>query len=531
MTDASPARELSRRAQEALGAGRSDEAWALWEQALSLDPRDTDTAIEFTNALAQAGEARRAVETCARLLEAEPDLAVLWLQHGILLCNHLADPEAAIVSITRSLGLTPHDTIAHRILAQIHFFNFRPALMRRHAALALAGADLKSELFLKTRYLSDYEGGADLARRILAETPDDVEALVALAKCLRMQGRLEESLQLIARAAEIPPEHLDIVGQHGDLRLLLGDFEGGWRCVEALASDALVTRNFPYIAQYLPRRWGGEPLAGKRILVAYSAGIGDNLMMARYARDLKAAGAYVAFACRPELLRLLRGLDGADEVTDTWDIPRWGEFDYWVFDYILPAYLGAAQGRIPAYPEGYVTVPTDIAAQWDARLGDAGGRLRVGLCWFSGPHNFTGLDRFVPAEALAPLAELAGVDWFVMQKCGDNPSIRAVIPENLHDLSDGWYDFADSAAIMRRLDLLISVDSSPLHLAGALGVPAWALIPAAPEWRWGLTGEYSPWYPGVRIFRQSRLYDWSDVIARVKAELMGLLASRDPPPK
>jgi len=526
MTEESSARELGRRAQEASAAGRQDEAWALWEEALSRDPRDTDTAIAFTNALGHAGEGQRAVGTCARLLEAQPDLAILWLQHGILLYNHLADREAAIVSITRSLGLSGQDTVAHRILAQIYFFSLRPALMRRHAALALAGADLKSELFIRTRYLSDYERGADLARRVLAETPNDVEGLVALAKCLRMQGQLAESLRFIARAADIPPERLDIVGQHGDVRLLLGDFEGGWRCLEALASDAQITQNFPLIAEYLPRRWAGEPLAGKRIMVAYAAGIGDNLMMARYARDLKAAGAYVAFACRPELLRLLHGLEGADEVIDTWEIPRWGEFDYWVFDYILPAYLGGAQGRIPAYPGGYLTVPADVAAHWDERLGPYAGRLRVGLCWFSGPHNFTGLDRFVAAEDLAPLADLTGIDWFVMQKCEDNPSIKPVFPENLYDHSDAWYDFADSAAIMRRLDLMISVDSSPLHLAGALGVPAWALIPAAPEWRWGLSGDDSPWYPRVRIFRQSRLLEWGDVIARVKAALMALMASR-----
>jgi tetratricopeptide (TPR) repeat protein len=527
MTDASPARELSRRAQEASGAGHLEEAWALWEQALNLDPRDTDTAIAFTNALAHAGEGRRAAETCARLLEAEPDLAVLWLQHGILLYNHLADPEAAIDSITRSIGLTPHDTIAHRILAQIYFFSFRPTLMRQHATLALIGADPKAELFIRTRYLSDYEGGADLARRILAETPDDIEALVALGKCLRMQGRSEEALPFAARAAELAPLDLEIVARLGDLLLLLGDCSRGWRQMQELTNDAQITRTFPFLTEYLPRRWRGEPLAGKRILVAYSAGRGDNLMMARYARDMRASGAYVAYACRPELLRLLTGLEGADEVMDTWEIPRWGEFDYWVFDYVLPGYLGAAEGNIPARQSGYVTVPADISAHWDSRLGPRRGRLRVGLCWFSGVHIFTGTDRFVPVEDLAPLADLTEVDWFVVQRCGDNPKIKSVFHDNIRDFSDSWYDFADSAAIMQRLDLVISVDSSPLHLAGALGVPAWALICAAPEWRWGLTGEDNAWYPGMRTFRQSRLHDWSDVIARVRAELVRLLASRD----
>lgn len=526
MTDGSQARELGRRALEASGAGRLDEAWALWEQAVALDPRDTDIAIGFTNALAWGGDPSRAATVCARLIEANPDLHMLWLQQGILRNNFFADPQGAIASITEALRRGSDQSIAHRVLAQIYSFNFQPKLMRHHAALAITGADPRGELFLRTRYLSDYEGGADLAQRILADAPDDLETLMALAKSLRMLGRLEQAQSVVARAAEIAPENLEVVLHAGELRLLQGDHRGGWRWLEALANDGEMTRGYPHVVPHLARRWRGEPLAGKRILVAYYAGIGDNLMMARYARDLRAAGAYVAFACRPELFRLLRDLEGADEVIDNWDLPRWEQFDFWVFDYVLPAYLGAAEGRIPAYPGGYLTVPADVAAQWDARLAPSKGRLRVGLCWFSGLHNVSGFDRFVPAEALSPLAELAGVDWVVMQKCGDNPNINPVLPDNLQDYSGAWYDFADSAAIMRRLDLVISVDSSPLHLAGALGVPAWALIPAAPEWRWGLSGEESVWYPGVRIFRQSRLHDWSDVIARVKAELTALATRR-----
>jgi hypothetical protein len=260
--------------------------------------------------------------------------------------------------------------------------------------------------------------------------------------------------------------------------------------------------------------WQGQPLAGRRIIVINFLGIGDNIMMARFARVLKAMGADVTFCCRPELYTLFENLAGVDDLRASYDLEPWENFDYWSFDYMLPRWLGASQNAIPAFPEGYVDRPPMTEG-----LERGAGRLRVGLCWSSAPVHFTGASRFLSPEAFAPLADLADVDWFVVQKGEFNAGFAARSGLAAVDLSDDWTDFRDTAAVMVSLDLVISIDSSPLHLAGALGVPAWGLICAAPDWKWGLS-EVSPWYPQIRLFRQARLNDWAPVIEEVKAALL-----------
>ncbi|MEO6921354.1 MAG: glycosyltransferase family 9 protein [Collimonas sp.] len=397
--------------------------------------------------------------------------------------------------------------------------------MRFHAAQALTNVELKIALRIRSRYLSDYAGAVATGRLILASDPADVDTLVAIGRAFYMQSRFDEAFAMFARAVEHAPARLDAVGPFTDLLLLLGDNRAGWRCSEALANNTHLLASYPGISQHLNKKWRGQPLAGKRILVAYYAGIGDNLMMARYTRELKAAGAHVTFACRPELLRLLEGLEGTDEVVATWKMERWHEFDYWVFDYLLPACLGAAEGRIPGYAEGYLRAPAGLTTHWAAQLQSPPGRLKVGLCWSSVPHNFSGIDRFIHPEEFAPLAELTHIDWFIVQKHATNPELAAQSGLKVSDYSEQWRDFADTSAMIAGLDLVISIDSSPLHLAAAMGKPVWGLLPAAPEWRWGLSGEESAWYPSLRLFRQAELHRWAPLIQRVKEELGKLCAT------
>jgi hypothetical protein len=229
---------------------------------------------------------------------------------------------------------------------------------------------------------------------------------------------------------------------------------------------------------------------------------------------LKARGAHVTFCCRPELYRLFKGLEGVDDLRASYLEQPWDAFDCWTFDYMLPRWLGPSENAIPAFVGGYVDAPAVVPD-----LTREPGRLRVGLCWSSAPVHFTGASRFLSPEAFAPLADLSHVNWFVVQKGPFNAGFAARSGLDAVDLSEGWADMRDTAAVMASLDLVISVDSSPLHLAGALGVPAWGLICAAPDWKWGVAGDASPWYPDIRLFRQARLGDWAPVIAEVKSAL------------
>jgi hypothetical protein len=230
----------------------------------------------------------------------------------------------------------------------------------------------------------------------------------------------------------------------------------------------------------------------------------------------------VHFVCRPELFRLFDGLSGAASVASGWAVEELDHFDYWIFDYLLPARFGRAGHAVPSYTDGYLSAPAAQRAQWAGIMPPVGEKLKVGLCWYSGPHNFSGIDRFVPAGALKPLSRVEGVEWFVLQKHATNEHLTRQSGIRAHDFSSQWNDFADTAAFVEQLDLVISVDSSPLHLAGALGKQAWAILPAAVEWRWGLEGDESEWYPGMRLYRQAVPLQWEEVIGRIAGDLTKL---------
>jgi hypothetical protein len=164
---------------------------------------------------------------------------------------------------------------------------------------------------------------------------------------------------------------------------------------------------------------------------------------------------------------------------------------------------------------------------WKAQLGSDPARLRVGLAWMGSPANLGNPLRSIPLEALAPLLEVEGVDWFSLQKGAGSEQVATFsAAERLTDCSGGLHDFADTAALIAELDLVISVDSAVLHLAGALGGRAWGLLRFAADWRYLQRREDSPWYPAMRLFRQPRYRDWESVVAAVKRELIALVAKR-----
>jgi hypothetical protein len=425
----------------------------------------------------------------------------------------MAHPDAAwacFEDVLRGGGAHP---AAHYGLARIAFDRLDLPLARHHAAVALGGVDDFAALWLLIWVLGDYEGALALSERLLAAEPTHLELLVTRARAFYLLRRYDEALAMFARAAEHDPHQMGVGFGLAELLLMAGDAKAGWRRFDSLVTDRVIQVVRPEVRPTLETYWRGQTLTGRRILVVNFLGIGDNIMMSRFARALKARGADVTFCCRPELYRLFAGLEGVDDLRASYDEEPWENFDYWTFDYMLPRWLGGSENMIPAFPTGYVDAPPIPAG-----VTRVAGRLRVGLCWSSAPVHFTGASRFLSPEDFAPLADLADVDWFLVQKGPFNAGFAARSGLAAVDPSDDWTDFRDTAAFMASLDLVISIDSSPLHLAGALGIPAWGLICAAPDWKWGF-GETSPWYPQIRLFRQARLDDWAPVIEEVKAAL------------
>ncbi len=505
--------------------GQIDEAVAIWLSVGKLNTETQGEALAFLDQISRAGHALKAVNLCDNLLPPDGYPNTLRFQKGLIQYSYLSDVAASVSTLEAVINDDPDDKIVHRALAEIHCYRADLERTRFHARAGLTGTDRRADIHMYVRCLSQYEEAVALLREEVAQDPGDIYLMLLFGKALRMLGRLNEALGVFFRILAHDPEHFYAAHYVAEILLLLGDRRSGWRRFDDAAIYLNVGKE-PAYRNLLGRRWRGEDINGKRLLFLHYAGLGDSLMCARYGRTLRSRGAHVTLSSRPELLRLMRAQDGFDEVVETPPVEAWDDYDYWLLDYIAPALLGAPEGVIPAPSDGFIRVTDEWRAQWRSAVGLRGGGVKVGLCWAGNANHFYGLDRSISVERLVPLSSLSGVEWFVMQKSAENTKIRTILGDRSHDLSEHWRDFADSAAVMAELDLVISIDSAPLHLAGALGVPAWGLVPFAPDWRWGLSGDTSPWYPTLRLFRQPRVNDWASVIDDVRSALERLLQER-----
>ena len=266
--------------------------------------------------------------------------------------------------------------------------------------------------------------------------------------------------------------------------------------------------------QFAQPMWDGSALEGRRILLHAEQGLGDTLQFVRYAPLVRQRGGFVILECQQTLLRLLAGASGIDRlIARGHPLP---DFDCHAPLLSLPAIFRTAIDTIPAAVPYVEVAPVEVE-RWreiiESRAGARGG-LKVGLTWAGNPRHRNDRNRSLSPRDLSALASLDQTVFFQLQKdAAAAPDLEMI------ELLDGSSDFLDTAAILQNLDLLISVDTSVAHLAGALGRPVWTLLPFAPDWRWMTGRSDSPWYPSMRLYRQQRRKDWAEVLQRVRADL------------
>jgi hypothetical protein len=263
---------------------------------------------------------------------------------------------------------------------------------------------------------------------------------------------------------------------------------------------------------------GDASVEGRTILIHSEQGLGDAIQMSRYAPLVAARGARVVVEAAPSLVPLLRQLPGVDEVVEAGEpLPA---FDLHCPIFSLPLACGTGREPIPS-PGGYLKPDPVRLALWSARLGPRKG-LRVGLAWRGNPRHNNDAIRSMALDTL--LAQMpAALDLVSLQKEmreEDLPALRA--HPGLRHFGEEIRDFADTAALCQLVDVVVTVDTSIAHLAGALGRPAWVVLAHRPDWRWGCEGDSSPWYDSVRLYRQPRDGDWDSALARVNADLRAL---------
>jgi ADP-heptose:LPS heptosyltransferase len=266
-------------------------------------------------------------------------------------------------------------------------------------------------------------------------------------------------------------------------------------------------------------RWNGEDIAGKTLLLAPEQGHGDTIQFCRFASALRAMNVRTVMVVHPALAPLLRRARDVARVIALGERFAAHDYDCWTLPLTLPRLLRTTLDTIPAEVPYMATDPAKVAA-WSARLAGMPGRLRVGIAWSGRLRHPNDARRSIPAAEFATVLDCPDIAFVVVQK-GATAADAASLARHgsLFDPGEELRDFADTAALMQCLDLVVSVDSSPAHLAGALARPVWVLLPHNPDWRWLLGRDDSPWYPTARLYRQPRPGDWPGVLRTVRDAL------------
>ena len=497
--------------------GRLEEAEKHFIRALELRPNCSETYESLSSVLLREGRLEEARLSFEQALRYDPNNVAALLNLGNLLVNS-GELDVAMQHFDRALALQPN-------LAQAH--NGRGAALHDLGRLDEAEASYSKALEYKPDFADAYCNLGNLARkrgsvaeaiehyeRALVLNPDLSEAHSNLGMALVSQRRLQEARRHYDRAVTLEPGLGNARWNRSLLDLLEGKFESGWQ-------DYDVRR---FRKQTAPRSfsqpiWRGEPLNGARILLHAEQGLGDAIQFMRYAPLVQAAGGKVILDVKPSLVRLARQLSGVDDLIATGDpLP---EFAWQCPLLSLPSAfktnLKSIPGQVP-----YLSAPEEARQSADQLAWPDSGR-RIGLVWSGNSEYTEDRSRSIRLSTFKSLLQLDGFHFFSLQ-FGSAASQRKEVEPAIVDLTTSIDDFADTAALIEKLDLVISVDTAVAHLAGALAKPVWTLLPFAPDWRWMLDREDSPWYPSMRLFRQPQTGDWESVIERVTVELAQMSA-------
>lgn len=506
---------IQARLAEAVAAhrrGRLDLAEPIYRDILRKAPDHAD-ALHLLGLVAhQRGDQAEAFRLIGRAMRLDPRKAAYANSLGLALLAE-GRPDQAEQAFAQAVGLDPALAEAHNNLgnARMAGGDLDGAVAAYRGAIALRGeyAEAHANLAAALRRTGDLAAARAAAERALAIRPDYVGALCTLGLIRHEQGAYEAALGIYERALALDPQHATTRANRATLLLLLGRMEDGWLEYEwRWRAPGFTTR----ARDFGGPAWDGSDLGGRTILIHAEQGLGSAIQFVRYAPLVAARGGRVILECQPPLARLFASLAGSGVEAIVRKGEPLPEFDVHAPLMSLPRLFATTLTTIPNRVP-YLAAEEGLRTLWRERLAHLP-TPRVGLLWAGNPNHANDRNRSLPARLLAPLFACPGCS-FVDLQVGAAAAERADLPEGALAAPGEIADFADTAAIVAELDLVISVDTAVAHLTGALAKPVWLLLPFVGEWRWLMQRTDTPWYPTMRLFRQQSPGEWEGVLEAV----------------
>jgi len=493
-------------------AGRLSEAEKLYRQVLVRQPSNANALQLLGVCYGQSGQPQKAVALISRALAIRPDVAEFHGNLGEFL-RALGRIPQSIASFERAIALNGNDPVIRNnfgvSLAEARQFEAAIAQFRRAIELKGDYADPHSNLGAVLNGMDRLDEALAEIQTAIAMNPQLPGAYNNLGNVLFNRGEFAQVISVLSDVLSSNPDDAKIHANLALAYLVTGDFERGWREYEwrLRVPEIVGTRQLPQ------PRWDGGDLQGKTILLHAEQGFGDMIQFARFIPRVVSRGGRVILECPVETSRLFRDFPGVSDLAER-DKPL-PDFDVHCPLMSLAGVFGVTEQTIP-HDVPYLKADPELARQWAGRFESAGDRLRVGLAWAGRPQHAKDRNRSMKLEQFAPLATVEHAAFYSLQM-GEAAAQAAHPPSglNLTDWTKNVRDFADTAAMVEHLDLLVTVDTSVAHLAAAMGKRVLLLLPRIPDWRWMLDRSDSPWYPTMRLFRQTTRGDWAEVLRRV----------------
>ena len=497
-------------------AGRIDKAETAYRKVLKKDPKNAGANHMLGVIARRNGRHERAIQFLIKAAKLDPQRAEILCDLGNTF-KALGRHRDAIKAHRMVLSLLPNSPEAHSNLGSAYKAAGKAgkALVCFESALRMRPNDTELQYNLGNGLIAAerYNEAEDLLRQVVYDKPEHIGAQINLGVALKEQGRFDAAIKRYQKAIVANPDSAETHWNLGLTELAIGHFDTGWKEYEwrvRIPDFAMLPMTRP--------QWDGDALEGRTLLVHAEQGLGDTVQFARYLALVKPDGGNVVFAVQPRLMPLMQSLGGHARIVSTEDIPR---HDLQSPLLSLPRLF---QRGLPYEPrEGRYLAPlSDRVDHWKQRLGAASGP-RIGIAWQGSRDYANDARRSIPLLNFEPLARLENVRIVSLQK-GDGA-------EQLNEMS--WRDkvtdltaemdeqgaFTDTVAVMKSLDAVVTSDTAIAHVAGAAGVPVFLALNSLPDWRWGLTGETTPWYSSMRLFRQEKAGEWAEVFARIAAHI------------